>query len=192
MIVWFTPSMIEGFANGICTCRNVCREVAPNDVETSMDVSDTPRTPNAVNRIAGGNAKTKVAISAGGSPTPNNRTNGRRYEYAGIVCMASRIGRNARSTRGRRPAHRPTGTPIAIARLTDTSINARVSIAASQTPSSPKQRNPAAARTPIRHPATTPAIIAALTVRPNQVIRLSTVTVASNSEPNPSEMGFNT
>ena len=154
--------------------RSVWRDVDPNADATSIEVSGTVRMPSAVRRIAGGRAKTSVAISAGGSPIPNSNTNGSKYEYAGIVCIASSTGRSKRSTRGLRPAHSPTGMPIASANPTATIISASVSRLASHTPSKPKLRNPAAVRIAIFHPATTPAIIAAVTTSPNQVIRSST------------------
>ena len=93
MMVWLTPSMIDGFASGTWTIRRRCRAVDPNASATSSEVVGTSRMPNAVNRIAGGIANAKVAISAGASPMPNSNTNGSRYEYAGIVCIASKIGR---------------------------------------------------------------------------------------------------
>ena len=78
MIVWFTPSMIEGLASGTCTSRSRCRSVEPNEVATSSDDSGTPRMPSAVSRIAGGSAKASVAIRAGGFPMPNSSTAGNR------------------------------------------------------------------------------------------------------------------
>ena len=41
MIVWFTPSMIDGFASGICTFRSVWRAVEPNASATSSEVVGT-------------------------------------------------------------------------------------------------------------------------------------------------------
>ncbi len=78
MIVWFTPSMIDGFASGTCTSRSFWRIVDPNESATSSDVSGTVRMPSAVSRIAGGSAKASVANSAGGSPIPKSSTNGSR------------------------------------------------------------------------------------------------------------------
>jgi hypothetical protein len=78
MIVWLTPSMIEGFASGSCTLRSTCPDVAPNDEPTSTDVSGTERIPRLVRRIAGGNAKITVAIIADVVPMLNSKTNGTR------------------------------------------------------------------------------------------------------------------
>ncbi len=78
MIVWLTPSRIAGFANGSWTRRRSWCDVEPNERPTSSDVSGTWRTPRPVRRIAGGMAKTTVAISAVGTPMPNSRTTGTR------------------------------------------------------------------------------------------------------------------
>ena len=78
MIVWFTPSMMDGFASGTCSIRSRCRSVEPNDVATSSEASGTFRMPSAVSRIAGGIANARVAINAGGFPMPKSSTAGRR------------------------------------------------------------------------------------------------------------------
>ena len=48
----------------------------------------------------------------GRAPMPKSSTHGSRYEYAGIVCIASRNARRPRSTVGLRPAQMPSGMPI--------------------------------------------------------------------------------
>ena len=78
MMVWLTPSMIEGFASGSCTLRSTCHDVEPKDVPTSTDVSGTERIPRLVKRIAGGRAKMTVAIIADVVPMLNSKTNGTR------------------------------------------------------------------------------------------------------------------
>ena len=68
MIVWLTPSMIEGFARGSCTFMRRCREVVPNESATSIAPDGTPRIPRLVRRTAGGSAKITVEINAVVSP----------------------------------------------------------------------------------------------------------------------------
>ena len=78
MIVWFTPSMIDGFASGTWTSRRRCFDVVPNESATSTEVAGTVRIPSAVRRIAGGSENTRVAIRAAGAPTPKSRNAGSR------------------------------------------------------------------------------------------------------------------
>ena len=136
-----------------------------------MMVSGTPRIPRLVSRTAGGSAKITVAISAVAGPMLKSSTRGIRYENAGIVCAASSSGRKMLFTRSRRPAHTPSGTPIANAATTPRSISTSVSRASAQSPKNPMARNPDAASTAIRQPAATPATAAAATTTPSQVIR---------------------
>ena len=78
MMVWLTPSMIEGFAMGSWTFRRVWRRVDPNEPETSSAVDGTPRMPRLVSRTAGGSAKISVAMTAARTPIPNSNTSGSR------------------------------------------------------------------------------------------------------------------
>ena len=78
MMVWLTPSMIDGFAIGSWTLRRVCRRVEPNEPDTSSAVGGTPRIPRLVRRTAGGSAKISVEMIAVAAPIPNNRTSGSR------------------------------------------------------------------------------------------------------------------
>jgi len=166
MMVWLTPSMIEGFAIGSCTLRRVWRVVDPNESATSRVVAAMPRIPRLVSRTAGGSAKMTVEIRAVAAPIPKKSTSGRRYEYAGIVCIASRIGRKIPSTRARRPAQIPSGIPIRSAIVTATIMSESVSMLCSHSPRTPMTVKPAAERAAIRHPATTAAIEAAATITP--------------------------
>ena len=56
MIVWFTPSRIEGRASGSCTFRRSCRGVDPYACAASTISFGTWRIPRSVSRIAGGSA----------------------------------------------------------------------------------------------------------------------------------------
>ena len=78
MIVWLTPSIIEGFASGTWTFASVCLDVEPYASATSIATGETLRMPIAVSRTAGGSAKITVAISAGGAPMPKSSTAGSR------------------------------------------------------------------------------------------------------------------
>ena len=56
MIVWFTPSRIEGIACGICTFVSICIGVAPKARAASIIWGETCRMPRLVSRIIGGRA----------------------------------------------------------------------------------------------------------------------------------------
>ena len=56
MIVWFTPSMIEGIACGICTFASICSGVAPKARAASIISGETWRIPRLVSRMMGGRA----------------------------------------------------------------------------------------------------------------------------------------
>ncbi len=67
MIVWLTPSMIEGFASGSWTLRRrLPRRRAERRPPPRATSAGTPRIPRLVSRTAGGSAKITVAISAVG------------------------------------------------------------------------------------------------------------------------------
>ena len=150
MMVWFTPSMIDGLASGTCTSRSSWRVVLPNDSATSSEVVGTSRTPSAVSRIAGGRANASVARRAGGIPIPKSSTNGRRYEYAGDRLHRVEDRTKTRSTFGRRPAQIPSGIPISSASETEISSSAIVSTAGIPNPEDPEAEH--ASRREQRHP----------------------------------------
>ncbi len=56
MIVWLTPTMMDGRATGSCTFDSSWRGVDPTDAPTSRSTCGTVRTPRAVRRTAGGMA----------------------------------------------------------------------------------------------------------------------------------------
>ena len=56
MIVWFTPSRIEGRASGTCTFQSVCDPFAPYASAASTVSFGTWRIPRLVSRMPGGSA----------------------------------------------------------------------------------------------------------------------------------------
>ena len=175
MIVWLTPSMVDGLPIGSWTLRSVWRRVEPNELATSRAVGGTPRIPRLVSRTAGGSANINVEMMAVAAPIPKSSTSGKRYANAGTVCIASSSGRRAFSARSFLPAQIPSGMPIKSPAPTDTMMSASVSMLDSQRPSSPINENPAAATIAIRHPAKIAARAAAATMTPRYVIRFKTV-----------------
>ena len=68
MIVWLTPSLIEGTANGNSTLKSSCNGLAPKALAASRTLPGTWRMPSSVSLIIEGKAKITVAITPGGLP----------------------------------------------------------------------------------------------------------------------------
>mmetsp|Transcript_18153 Transcript_18153/g.28309 ORF Transcript_18153/g.28309 Transcript_18153/m.28309 type:complete len:263 (-) Transcript_18153:436-1224(-) len=92
MIVWFSPAMICGKAEGSSTFHRSCRLVAPNASAASISGVGVLDTPRWVNRMGAGRTKITVATSPGTSPSPKNTMAGMRYTKVGSVCMMSSTG----------------------------------------------------------------------------------------------------
>lgn len=93
--------------------------------------------PKLVKRISGGRAKMIVTTTPGTLPMPNSMTMGTRYTNAGVVCMASRIGRVIANARSLRASQMPSGNPTSRQKKTEVSTKAKVTMASDQAPISP-------------------------------------------------------
>ena len=173
MIVWLTPSMIEGFASGSCTLRSICRRVEPNDVATSSDGVGHAADPEAGQADRGRQREDHrrddrrrrrrcrtAARAAAGTRTPGS--------------SASRRGPDAGPSRPDRCARpRSRAGCRSAARCRPTRGSARASpCSSSHSPEQPitrSRRRPAIAS---RQPASSPAIAAAPRPRPSQVMRV--------------------
>ncbi len=172
MIVWLTPSIIEGFASGSCTFASFCRDVDPKESATSSAVGETSRMPERgePSRRRDGedhrrDQRRRVADPEeqhGRQQVGVRRDRLHRVEDRPEAPLdpgppAGPDARAACRSPGRRPPTRAPGPGSPRSR--------------SHTPSTPNDRTPAAVSTAMRQPATRPARDAAPTSRPSQVIR---------------------
>ena len=78
MMVWFSPAMICGRAQGNSTFHSFCEGVAPKAVAASTRATGVEATPSCVRRIGAGRTKITVAIRPGTMPRPKNTMAGIR------------------------------------------------------------------------------------------------------------------
>ena len=78
MIVWVSPAMICGSAQGSSTLRSSCPGVAPKASPASRSSFGVVEMPRWVSRIGAGITKIAVAISPGTMPMPKNTIAGIR------------------------------------------------------------------------------------------------------------------
>ena len=108
MIVWFTPSRIEGRASGSCTFQQQLRSVAPIRHRRLDGLRRAPGGSRGRSAGCPAAARRRARRSRRGRvPTRNSAITGTRYTNCGMVCITSRIGRSARCTRSLRAAPDP-------------------------------------------------------------------------------------